>query len=74
MENKKTNRNTKLIILAIVLALVVLFLCIGGSTFARYISSKNVPANQATVAKWGYIVIRQKLFRYRNSCRYYQQS
>ncbi len=56
MENKKTNRNTKLIILAIVLALVVLFLCIGGSTFARYISSKNVPANQATVAKWGYIV------------------
>ncbi len=56
MENKKANRNTKLIILAIVLALVVLFLCIGGSTFARYISSKNVPANQATVAKWGYVV------------------
>lgn len=56
MENKKTNRNTKLIILAIVLALVVLFLCIGGSTFAKYISSKNVPANQATVAKWGYVI------------------
>lgn len=56
MENKKTNRNTKLIILAIVLALVVLFLCIGGSTFARYIASKDAPANQATVAKWGYVV------------------
>ncbi len=56
MENKKTNRNTRLIIIAIVLALVVLFLCIGGSTFARYISSKNLPSNQATVAKWGYVV------------------
>lgn len=56
MENKKTNRNTRLIIVAIVLALVVLFLCIGGSTFARYISSKNLPSNQATVAKWGYVV------------------
>ena len=52
MENKKTNRNTRLIIVA----LVVLFLCIGGSTFARYISSKNLPSNQATVAKWGYVV------------------
>lgn len=56
MENKKTNRNTRLIIVAIVLALVVLFLCVGGSTFARYISSKNLPSNQATVAKWGYVV------------------
>lgn len=56
MENKKTNRNTRLIIVAIVLALVVLLLCIGGSTFARYISSKNLPSNQATVAKWGYVV------------------
>ncbi len=56
MENKKTNRNTRLIIVAIVLALVVLFLCIGGSTFARYISSKNLASNQATVAKWGYVV------------------
>ena len=56
MENKKTNKNTRLIIIAIVLALVVLFLCIGGATFARYISSKKLPSNQATVAKWGYVI------------------
>ena len=56
MENKKTNRNTRLIILAVILALVVLLMCIGGSTLARYITSKSTTGNQATVAKWGYVV------------------
>lgn len=56
MENKKTNRNTRLIILAVILALVVLLMCIGGSTLARYITSKKANVNQATIAKWGFVV------------------
>lgn len=56
MENKKTNRNTRLIILAVILALVVLLMCIGGSTLARYITSKQANVNQATIAKWGFVV------------------
>lgn len=55
MENKK-NRNKRLAIIAAMLALIVLILCLGGNTFAKYISARTIEADSVTVAKWGFVV------------------
>ena len=43
------------IVVAMVLLLAVV-LGMGGTTFAKYITSKDVPVESATVAKWGYVI------------------
>lgn len=55
MENKK-NRNKRLAIIAAMLALIVLILCLGGNTFAKYISANTYEAKNVTVAKWGFVL------------------
>lgn len=53
---EKKERNKRIGIIAAMVALIILIMCLGGNTFAKYISSKEVPTTSATVAKWGYTV------------------
>ena len=56
MEERKTRKNKRIMIVAAVLILPLAILCLGGVTFAKYVTKANVPTQQATVAKWGYVV------------------
>ena len=51
----KFNKRKSLIVIAMFVLLAVL-IAMSGMTFARYISSKEVPTQSATVAKWGFVV------------------
>ena len=48
------NYNKFVLVAMVVLLAVVLFM--GGSTYAKYITTQEVPTQQATVAKWGYVI------------------
>ena len=52
MEEKKTRSNKKIFVIAAILVLLALILCFGGTTFAKYITEKKMPAQNATAAKW----------------------
>ena len=54
--NKKQKRTATIASMAALLAVV---LGMGGSTFAKYITTHNVPAQTATVAKWGVVINSQ---------------
>ena len=56
MEEKKERRNKRIAVVSAILVLLVAILCLGGVTFAKYVSSTSAPSQQATVAKWGYVV------------------
>lgn len=56
MEERKSNKKTRGIIIAAMVLLLVAILCLCGTTFAKYITSTSVPTQQATVAKWGFVV------------------
>ena len=57
MENEKKKTKTKrLVILLAMLALIVFMVALGGTTFAKYITSQKVDTKTATVAKWGFVV------------------
>lgn len=56
MEDKKTNKKTRGIIIAAMVLLLIAIMCFCGVTFARYITKSSVPTQQATVAKWGFVV------------------
>jgi hypothetical protein len=43
------------VIVAVLLALIIAIFAMAGTTFAKYVS-KSSTTNQATVAKWGYVV------------------
>ncbi len=64
MEDKKTNKKTRGIIIAAMVLLLIAIMCFCGVTFARYITKSSVPTQQATVAKWGFVVSAnaEKLF------------
>ncbi len=53
-ENKKDLK--KPLILAGMALLLTLIGVTGASTYAKYVTSQEVPSQQATVAKWGYVV------------------
>ncbi len=56
MEEKKQRRNKRILIISAMLVLLIALLCFGGTTFAKYITSKDAKVEQATVAKWGFVV------------------
>ncbi len=56
MEEKKQRRNKRILIISAMLVLLIALLCFGGTTFAKYITSKEAKVEQATVAKWGFVV------------------
>ena len=56
MEDKKPNKKTRGIIIAAMVLLLIAIMCFCGVTFARYITKSSVPTQQATVAKWGFVV------------------
>ena len=56
MEEKKQRRNKRILIISAMLVLLIALLCFGGTTFAKYITSKSAEAKQVTVAKWGFVV------------------
>ncbi len=56
MEERKTRKNKRLLIVSAMLILLLAILCIGGVTFAKYVTKTDVPTQQATVAKWGFVV------------------
>ncbi len=56
MEEKKTRGNKKLLVVLAMLFLLIAILALGGYTFAKYITSQSTGTQQATVAKWGYVV------------------
>lgn len=51
--NKKQKRTATIASMAALLAVV---LGMGGQTFAKYISTKEVESDTAVVAKWGYVI------------------
>lgn len=55
MEERKSNKKTRGIIIAAILVLLLAILALCGTTFARYITQTSKPAQQATVAKWGFV-------------------
>ncbi len=56
MEEKKTRGNKKILVVLAMLFLLIAIFAIGGYTFAKYITSTSAPSNQATAAKWGFVV------------------
>ncbi len=56
MEEKKQRRNKRILIISAMLVLLIALLCFGGTTFAKYITSKDAKVEQTTVAKWGFVV------------------
>lgn len=56
MEETKSRRNKKILIVSAMLVLLIAILCFAGTTLAKYITSKDVPTTSATVAKWGFLV------------------
>lgn len=56
MEERKSSKKTRGIIIVAMLLLLVAIGCLCGITFAKYITEKSVPAQTATVAKWGFVI------------------
>ena len=56
MNNTKSRKNSKPLILVAMLLMIALVLGMGAMTYSKYVSSQNVPTKQATAAKWGYVV------------------
>lgn len=59
MEKTKTNKKSKtslIVLLVAILLCIAVVLGMGGFTYAKYISSKTVETQKATVAKWGYVI------------------
>ena len=56
MEEKKTRGNKKLLVVLAMLFLLIAIFALGGYTFAKYITSQSTGTQQATVAKWGFVV------------------
>lgn len=53
---KKNRKNRKPLIVVAMLLMVALVVGMGAMTYSRYVSSFNLPAQQATAAKWGFVV------------------
>ena len=53
---KNTSKKARPLIIAVMVLLVGVVLCMGGFTLAKYITSTQNQSNQATVAKWGFVV------------------
>lgn len=56
MNNTKSRKNSKPLILVAMLLMIALVLGMGAMTYSKYVSEQKVPAKQATAAKWGYVV------------------
>ncbi len=56
MEERKSDKKKRGIIVAAILILLLAILALCGTTFARYITQTSKPTQQATVAKWGFVV------------------
>ncbi len=56
MEERKSNKKTRIVIIAAMILLLLAILALCGTTFAKYITSKNVTTSNTTVAKWGFVV------------------
>lgn len=56
MEERKSNKKTRIVIIASMLLLLIAIACLCGTTFARYITKQEVPSTTATVAQWGFVV------------------
>ena len=52
----KKQKQKKIIVVAAIALMIALVSGMGAMTYARYISSANVPTQQATAAKWGFVV------------------
>ena len=52
---KKENKK-KVVTLSAMAALLAVVLGMGGKTYAKYFTESNVPAQTATVAKWGFVI------------------
>ncbi|MBQ7224860.1 MAG: hypothetical protein IJX06_04855 [Clostridia bacterium] len=53
---KKKRKNRKPLIVVAMLLMVALVVGMGAMTYSRYVSSFNLPSQQATAAQWGYVV------------------
>ena len=56
MEERKSGKKTRGIIIAAMLVLLLAIGCLCGITFAKYVTSKSVSTQSATVAKWGFVI------------------
>lgn len=56
MEERKSGKKTRGIIIAAMLVLLLAIGCLCGITFAKYVTEKKVTAQSATVAKWGFVI------------------
>ena len=52
----KKQKQKKLLVIAAIVLMIGLVSGMGAMTYARYITSSQVPAQQATAAKWGFVV------------------
>ena len=53
---KSASRKIRPLIITLMVALVAVVVGMGGFTFAKYYSSTGAKTNQATVAKWGFVI------------------
>ena len=53
---KKMMKNKKLVMILAMVLMVTLVIGMGAMTYARYVSSYEVPTHSATAAKWGFVV------------------
>lgn len=56
MEKRKQLKNKKLMAVVAIALMVALVAGMGAMTYAKYVSSAEVPAQSATAAKWGFVV------------------
>ena len=56
MKNTKSRKNSKSLIVVAMLLMVTLVLGMGAMTYSKYVSEQDVPTQQATAAKWGYVI------------------
>lgn len=52
----KNTKKRRLIVVVAMCALLAVVLAMGGTTFAKYVTSTEVDSQSATVAKWGFVV------------------
>ena len=52
----KKQKQKKILVVAAIALMIALVSGMGAMTYARYITSSQVPAEQATAAKWGFVV------------------
>ena len=53
---EKGRKNIRPFIITAMVALIALVVGMGGYTFAKYFTSTGTHSNQATVAKWGFVL------------------